>query len=229
MAPTLPSVLPPAAAAGPRPVEPAVPAPTQPEPVQVPPVASASGGTGEAEPASAPLPKGTLVLHVGDSFADSLGAPLGRRLVGAGLRNVLEFKTPSYIPVWASRPDLRSLIARHNPDLVLITLGGNEFEIPSPADRIPAVQRIVSAAGGRPCVWIAPPRWKQDTGILSVIREHAAPCRFLDSDSIVQDLPRARDGIHPTEAGREEWADAVFTWLSRARDPAGEAPWTLRP
>jgi lysophospholipase L1-like esterase len=191
--------------------------------------ASAGEAKPEPAPAPAPLPKDTLVLHVGDSFADSLGAPLGRRLVQAGLRSVLESKTPSYIPVWAHQPDLKSLVARHNPDLVLITLGGNEFEIPNPADRIPAVKRIVSATGGRPCVWITPPRWKPDTGILSVLREHATPCRFLDSDSIVHDLPRARDGIHPSEAGRELWADAVFAWLSQAREPSGSAPWSLRP
>ncbi len=179
-------------------------------------------------PEASPLPSGTVVLHIGDSFAESLGAPLGRRFVSAGLRNVLHTKTPSYTPGWAYRPELKRYIARYNPDLVLVTLGGNEFEIPNPDERIPAVERIVQTIGARPCIWITPPRWKQDTGILRVIREHAAPCHVLDSDSIVSDLPRAHDHVHPSEAGRERWADAVLDWLEHARDPAGPSPWALR-
>lgn len=190
--------------------------------------AGESGASASKAADASPLPRGTLVLQIGDSFAESLGAPLGRRLVSAGLRNVLRAKTPSYTPGWAYGPELKRLVARYSPDLVLVTLGGNEFELPNPDERIPAVERIVQNIGPRPCVWITPPRWKKDTGILNVIREHAAPCHVLDSDTIVSALPRARDGIHPSEPGRERWADAVLDWLAHARDPAGPAPWSLR-
>lgn len=174
------------------------------------------------------LPKGTLVLHVGDSFAGALGIPLGRRFKAAGLRSVLEYKTASYVPTWAYGKELTKFVSKYNPDLVLITLGANELDIPDPRQRVRAIERLVSTLGGRPCVWISPPRWKEDTGLLDLIRSHAAPCRFLDSDLLVEELPRAPDRIHPSSEGREIWAEAVFSWLVRARVGSAERPWSLR-
>ncbi len=180
------------------------------------------------EPAPAELPKDTLVLHVGDSFAGSLGVPLGKRFKAAGLRTVLEFETSSYIPTWASGEELEKYVGRYMPDLVLVTLGANEFEIPNPEQRVNAVRRLVKRLNGVPCVWISPPKWKQDSGVLAVVRENCAPCRYLDSDTIVKDLPRRRDGIHPSDDAREIWADAVLAWLTREREGTPERPWALK-
>ncbi|HYJ07943.1 MAG TPA: hypothetical protein VEX18_03015, partial [Polyangiaceae bacterium] len=130
----------------------ALPPPAPPQPTPPRPVATASAATGgspvftsststgpehsaegaPAPPAAAELPVGSKVLQVGDSFADALGVELGKRLKAAGVRSSLEFRTPSYVPTWASGPELPKLLARYNPDLVLITLGGNELEIPDP-------------------------------------------------------------------------------------------------
>lgn len=195
------------------------------ESVAAPAVAAAAS---PAEPVPSELPRGTLVLHVGDSFAAALGIPLAKRFKAAGLRSVLEFKTASYIPTWAFGKELGKYVSNYNPDLVLITLGANELEIPDPPQRIGAIQRLVSTLRGRPCVWISPPRWKPDTGLLQVIREHAAPCRYLDSDALVTELPRGPDKIHPSTEGREVWAEAVYGWLARARDPGAGQPWELR-
>ena len=181
-----------------------------------------------APPEADQLPRGTLVLHVGDSFAGALGVPLGRRLKAAGLRSVLEFRTSSYVPTWASGTELPGYVARYNPDLVIVTLGANEFDLQNPEQRASAVRRLVRELRGRPCVWVSPPRWKQDSGILAVIRANVQPCRYLDSDTLVHDLERKRDGIHPSEAAREVWADAVFAWLVRERRGGSERPWELR-
>src|SRR6185295_18937268 len=48
--------------------------------------------------AAEPLPKGTRVLQIGDSFAAALGGELSKLLKEAGLRSTLEYKTASYIP-----------------------------------------------------------------------------------------------------------------------------------
>lgn len=190
------------------------------------------------EPSSAPLstgtpptpelPKGTLVLHIGDSFAGALGVPLGKKLKAAGLRSVLEFQTSSYIPTWASGKELPGYVAKYSPDLVIITLGANEFELANPEQRVGSVKRLVQKLDGRPCVWVSPPRWKADTGVLGVIRDNAKPCRFLDSDTIVQNLERKSDHIHPNDTGREAWAEAVLAWLGREREGTADRPWNLR-
>jgi hypothetical protein len=193
------------------------------------PVATAAAAPAPAEPLeAAELPVGTKVLQVGDSFAAALGIELGKRLKAAGVRTSLEYKTASYVPTWAFGPDLPKMVLSYQPDLVLITLGANELEIPDPAGRAGAVQRLVKKLGDRPCVWILPPLWKPDTGLMQVIKDNATPCKVLDSSALVKDLPRGPDHIHPNQQGKETWAEAVFQWLKQARTPAGPKPWTLR-
>jgi len=181
----------------------------------------------QAEPA--PLPKGTRVLQIGDSFADALGSKLSPLFRAVEVKTDLEFETPSYIPNWSYGSKLPKLLASYHPDLVLITLGANEIEIPHPEERIKPVKHLVETLGGRPCVWIAPPLWKPDSGVLQVIRDNVAPCRYLDSNLFVHDLPRARDKIHPSTAGREIWAKVVCDWLAEERVGTPEQPWAFKP
>jgi hypothetical protein len=180
----------------------------------------------QAEPA--PLPKGTRVLQIGDSFADALGGKLSKLFRAVDVKTDLEFETPSYIPNWSYGSKLPKLLASYHPDLVLITLGANEIEIPHPEERIKPVKHLVETLGGRPCVWIAPPLWKPDSGVLQVIRDNVAPCRYLDSNLLVHDLPRARDKIHPSTEGREIWAKVVFDWLAKERVGTPEQPWAFK-
>jgi len=176
-----------------------------------------------------PLPQGTLVLHIGDSFAAALGVELGKLLKGAGLRSALEYKTASYIPNWSYGGEIPKFISTYHPDLVLITLGANEIEIPKPEERAKPIRHLVSSLGGRPCVWVAPPLWKPDSGLLRVIRDNIAPCRYLDSNELVHDLPRGHDKIHPSTEGRQMWAKIVFDWLAKERVGAPKQPWALKP
>lgn len=212
----------------------AAPAAVAPASASAPPSAPPDAQPAAPEPApapvaaAAPLPQGTRVLQVGDSFAAALGVELGKLLKQQGLRTSLETKTPSYIGDWAFGPVLRKAIADYNPDLVLITLGANEVEIPVPEQRVGPVQRLVKSLGNRPCVWILPPLWKKDTGVMQVIKDNAKPCQVLDSSELVPSLPRGPDKIHPSSEGRSIWANAVFEWLKQARDPAGPRPWSLR-
>lgn len=179
--------------------------------------------------APAPLPKGTRVLQLGDSFAAALGIDLGKLLKEAGVRTSLEYKTASYIPNWSYDGDVPKFVSSYQPDLVLITLGANEIEIPKPEERIKPIKHLVASLGGRPCVWIAPPLWKPDTGLLKVIRDNVAPCRYLDSNALVHDLPRGRDKIHPSPEGRQIWAKIVFDWLAQERVGSPTQPWALKP
>ncbi|MDF3070794.1 MAG: hypothetical protein K0R38_6395, partial [Polyangiaceae bacterium] len=165
------------AALAPAPSAAPVVAPNGPEPEA--PGAEAPGESPPTQPApatpQADLPKGSRVLQVGDSFADALGIELGKLLKASGVRTSLETKTPSYIGDWAFGPVLKKALSDYNPDLVLITLGANEVEIPVPEQRVGPVQRLVKSLGDRPCVWILPPLWKPDTGVMQVIKDNAKP------------------------------------------------------
>jgi hypothetical protein len=175
-----------------------------------------------------PLPEGATVLHVGDSFAGALGVPLNKRLREAKVRSILKFRTASYIVDWAHREPLRDYLLQYNPDLVLVTLGANELQIEAPERRIPAIEKIVQTIGDRPCIWIGIPLWEgANNGLPEIIEKHAAPCRYLDTDTLFPDMPRARDKIHPTMEAREDWASKVTHWLAQERRPTPDKIWAL--
>lgn len=181
-------------------------------------------------PPPPPLPEGTVVLHVGSSTAGALGLELKKALESRGIKNVLRAKESTYIPEWAGeKMGLRQLLAQYDPDLVIVSLGGNEVEIVDPTRRIKPIKRLVAAIGERPCVWVGTPRWKKlkHTGLMEVIRDNSAPCRFVDSDLLVPDLETLKDGVHPTMPERKRWADRMIQWLEHNRNPNGDKPWAL--
>src|SRR5258706_601659 len=90
---------------------------------------------------------------------------------------------------WASDQELGDWLSKR-PALVLVTLGANEVDIPVPSQHARAVESLARriASVGASCVWIAPPLWKGETGILEVIHDHCAPCLFFDSDAVLGGL-----------------------------------------
>jgi hypothetical protein len=146
-----------------------------------------------------------------------------------GIKCVLRAKQSTYIPEWAGeKMGLRQMLSQYKPDLVIVSLGGNEVEINDPTRRIKPIKRLVEAIGERPCVWVGTPRWKKlhHTGLMEVIRDNASPCRFVDSDVLVPNLETLKDGVHPTMPERKRWAKRMIAWLEQNRDPNGDRPWS---
>ena len=174
--------------------------------------------------------KGTSVIHIGDSFTEAhFEQNLRGRFASVGARYWVEAKTPSYTPTWAYGDRLDRLMWS-KPELVLITLGANEVDMPNPpqhADAVRALAKKASRFGS--CVWITPPLWKKDTGFMAVIRDNCAPCLYFDSDAhvTVTKEERTSDHIHPNEEGGAKWAAAFWDWLEAHRDPS-KGPWALR-
>lgn len=173
------------------------------------------------------------MLHIGDSFVHaSLQQSLRPHFEAAGTGYVVDATTATYTTTWASDPELDNWLARR-PSLVLVTLGANEVDMPVPSEHARPVEQLVRkiAAASTSCVWITPPMWKADTGILSVIHDHSAPCLFFDSDAVLGGLrsdERQRDRIHPNERGGARWAEALWGWLGEHRDVSRPA-WALVP
>jgi lysophospholipase L1-like esterase len=146
-----------------------------------------------------------------------------------GVRGVLKQEKATYIPTWASRKELTGYLNQYKPDLVLITLGGNELGIGKPEERAETIARLVKRFEGTPCVWIGIPLWKgANPTLLEVIRKNVAPCRYLDSNALVPNLERAKDQIHPSLNARKVWAEAVVRWLAEQRVPNADKPWALK-
>lgn len=174
-----------------------------------------------------------MVAHFGDSMADALGKDLRNELQQRGIKAPLKYKEATYIPEWAGfKHNTSGFLAQHNPDLVIITLGGNESAMPDPNVRAEPVRRLVKKVGDRPCLWVAFPLWPEapNTGILKVIEENCAPCRFVDTNALIDPkMEVLGDGVHPTLKERRRWAKFMIRWLRHNRDPNGPKPWSFKP
>ena len=183
------------------------------------PDAAADAAVEAAVESGPPVPR--VVLHVGDSTVGDGGGlelALEKRFKAIGTR---EFHHDAWVSasIWSVEhtDKLKKMLLRYRPDLVILTLGTNDVFHPTPGmlgGPIADIAHKAATVGGkRPCWWIGPPTWKKDLGLVAVIKDHAAPCRFFDSS--LMGIERRPDGIHPTDKGGEEWAtrfwDAYLT------------------
>jgi lysophospholipase L1-like esterase len=186
-----------------------------------------------AAPAASEAASPAWVLHVGDSFTEAFFEQnLAPRFRAAGAPYVVEGVRSTSTYSWANDPTLDAQLAKR-PSLVLVTLGANEFDIPSPTFRASSIEKIAHkiAAAGASCVWITPPMWTHETGILEVIYAHCSPCAYFDSDAVLGGglarEEREPDRIHPNPRGGARWADAFWGWLVDHRGAA--RGWTVEP
>lgn len=188
--------------------------------------APTASATASANPPKtpAPLPKGMKVLIIGDSFAEALGAGLKYMEKDTGIKAVLRGQKATFIPEWAGpNKGVAGMLIQEKPDLVLIALGGNELAMTTPDIRAPKVKELVGLLGTTPCVWVSPPLWgNKDNGLLEIIRKNSGPCRYFDSNTLVPNLPRGSDKIHPTVEGQRVWAKSFLEWVQRERDEKSE-------
>lgn len=189
------------------------------------PIAAQDAGAALENVAAPPL-TGKTILHVGDSMVGGnwgLTRALDQRFSAEGARFIRDFKVSESIVSYDHSPKLKSLIDKHRPDIVIITLGTNDVFVPYPASMVGNVQNIVKRVGSRECYWMGPPTWKPDTGIVQVLKDSVAPCKFFDSSGLK--LQRAGDGIHPTDRGGADWATSFWTYFRGT--PAAPSPANL--
>ncbi len=153
-----------------------------------------------------------VVVHTGDSMVGGgLCKALAPKFKSEGTKFVRDVWESASIIAFAESDRIPKLMKKYDPDLVLLTLGANDVFDKHPEFMIRHIESIVKKVGKRDCYWIGPPLWKGDAGLVDVIREHAAPCKFFDSSGLT--LQRAGDGIHPTEKGGAVWADRFWEFF----------------
>jgi lysophospholipase L1-like esterase len=167
----------------------------------------------EAAAAAVVPPKAyKTVVHMGDSMVGGgLCKALAPKFKAEGTKFVRDVVESTSIIAFDESDRVPTLMKRYNPDLVLVTLGANDVFNDHPEFETKHIESIVKKIGHRDCVWIGPPLWKGDRGLVEVLRTHVAPCRFYDSQHLT--LQRAGDGIHPTEKGGQVWADAFWPFF----------------
>ena len=179
-----------------------------------------------ATPAPVPSPapveeprtlKGKKVLHVGDSMVGGnwgLTRALEAKLEPEGATVVRHTKVSEMLKSMDQDPTLKDLLHKHDPDIVIITLGTNDTDVPYPEVYAKHVANIAKRVGTRECWWMGPPK---DAPVNKVIAENSAPCKFFDSSTLK--LDRAKDGIHPNDKGGGQWANAFWIAFRANADP----------
>ena len=184
------------------------------------PTALSTDAPSKAPADAPPLPDGTKILIIGDSFAEALGVGLKAKEGEYHVKATLRGEKATFIPEWAGpNRGVPLMLKQVQPTLVVIALGGNELAMVDPSVRGPKVKQLVGFMGTIPCVWVSPPLWgKKDNGLLEIIRHNSSPCRYFDSDVLSPSLPRGSDKMHPSAEGQKVWAKYVLDWLKKERD-----------
>lgn len=183
-------------------------------------------GVDAAAPSQLVLPAaeldGKVVLHAGDSMVGGLAGltrALGATMKEHGLK---AYRTDSWVSanlsMFHQQKRFGELLQKNKPDVVILTLGANDVFSPAPDKLAPHVRAIVAKIGERPCLWVSPPAFPAPAHIkdgperiarfVAMLKDNAAPCKFFDSTQV--DMARARDRIHPTDAGGASWAASVW-------------------
>jgi hypothetical protein len=155
-----------------------------------------------------PAARARRILHVGDSMVPLVANYLRPVVERGGGKYYVVSEVSTSTSSWAERRLLHEAMYEYDPELVLISLGSNELFAPPSAEQARDIQQLVAHTRGRPCLWIAPPAWKPDRGFLALLQKNLGHCRYFDSTKL--DLPRMRDGRHPSWTGGHRWATAVW-------------------
>jgi len=103
-----------------------------------------------AAPPEPPSLKGKTVLHVGDSMVGGnwgLTRALEAKLEPEGATIVRHTKVSETLASMDKDPTFANLLTRHEPDIVIITLGANDMDVPFPETYAKHVANIAKRVG----------------------------------------------------------------------------------
>lgn len=152
------------------------------------------------------------VLLIGDSMVEGLQVRMADYAVenGYDLMAVIWYSSNTR---WFSKSDtLGYFIKKHNPDFVMISLGGNEQFVRDLDKRANYVRKIIDKIGDIPFVWIGTPTWRGNTNFNDTVRNIVGDKRFFVSSRL--QLERCSDNAHPTLAAASDWMDSIAIWMA---------------
>lgn len=178
------------------------------------------------------LPPGSVVLAFGDSVTRGTGANRGEDfpalLASHSGWQVVNAGVPGDTAA-AAKERIGDLLRQHNPVMVIVELGGNDFLRKRPDDQVEADLRQILRAvqdHGAIAVLVAVPRLSLLRASVGALKDAPLYARLAEeegvllvpdvfSDVLSQDSLRA-DTIHPNKAGYEVFAEELAAALRRA-------------
>jgi lysophospholipase L1-like esterase len=171
------------------------------------------------------------VLQTGDSMVGGgLCRALQPRFGAEGTKFIRDVWESGSIENFADADRLPKLIAKYDPDLVLLTMGANDVGgnvTDYLGKKIDKVVAMTQKGGPRDCIWIGPPKWRVNGHpVTDMIKAHLAQgsaCTFFDSTDI--EMQRKPDKVHPDEKGGDQWAVAFWHFFRGNDADAGTFDW----
>lgn len=151
------------------------------------------------------------ILLTGDSMSECLLHGIRKYAKSSGHRLRFMPWYGSNLKWWAQSDTLDKAIKRHKPNLIILTLGGNELQIKNIWDREPFLQTILKKMDGTKYLYISTPNWRKDYGLTEMVAANVPEGQFYNSTTLK--LARRKDGAHPTLAASYVWADSVASWI----------------
>ena len=97
------------------------------------------------------------------------------------------------------------------PTYVIYCLGSNELYSKNTKTLNENLNKMLAKVGDLPCIFIGPPNTKPDNGLNAEIAKVFGKKRYFNSQAV--DMARAKDHLHPTNAGARVWMDEVANWM----------------
>ena len=173
----------------------------------------------DKSPAISALPQGAVILAFGDSLTFGTGAPTGRSypdiLSGLLNRPVINAGVPGEISA-AGMARLPRLLAKHQPALVILCHGGNDFlrrTDPALVEKNLRAMIEMTRATGAEVLLIGVPALGLTVSTHPLYSQLAENLSTPLNDEIVETLLRDRslksDAIHPNAQGYRLMAEAI--------------------
>ena len=151
------------------------------------------------------------ILLLGESMVEGLSRPFADYCAANGHEYNSVCWYSSTTEHWAKTDTLRYFLDKYDPTYVMVTIGGNEMFVKDLDARETYIKKILSVIGDRKLVWIGTPFWKADSGINDLTRRIVGKGRFFDSSQL--QIPRKKDGAHPTKEASLQWMDSVALFV----------------
>lgn len=164
-------------------------------------------------------PEGTRVLLIGDSLSHGLGPAVRPLAERCGTVYFHHGVIGSHVTEWDQDAWLGQQLRRAQPTVVIMSMGGNDFQRLD-AERVkPAIERVIARveASGAQFLWISPPTMPFADRIdvrgmwADTLADHATTATFPAHEL---DIPRVADRVHPTRTANHQLARQLWTWMA---------------
>jgi lysophospholipase L1-like esterase len=164
---------------------------------------------------------GTRVLLIGDSLSVGLGPAMAAHARACGTPFHHHGVVGSHVTQWAHDSWLQPQLDRAQANVVVVSLGGNDFQRFDDENVRAGIDQFVAKvrSSGAKLRWISPPTmpFSDRVGVRDMWKQKidgSAGIDWYPTEELV--IPRAPDRVHPTIKGYKTLGKMLWQWVANA-------------